>query len=77
MRKTKEENIVELIRTIQEKGSNEKPLQKLVTDIFYIPIRSGRCFFCPILELYNREIVSYLLYQSIQLKLIKQLLHKL
>ncbi len=52
----------------------EKPLQKLVTDITYIPIKRGWCYFGPVLDLYNREIVTYVLFLSIQLDLSQKLL---
>ena len=55
----------------------ERPLQKLVTDIPYIPTSSGWCFSCPVMDLYNREIVTFVLFQSIQLELPKQLLEGL
>ena len=52
----------------------EKPLQKLVTDITYIPIKRGWCYFGPVLDLYNREIVAYVIFLSIQLDLSQKLL---
>lgn len=63
-----------LVHILDRNFSAEKPLTKLVTDITYIPIKRGWCYFCPILDLYNREVVTFVLFLSIQLELSQKLL---
>jgi hypothetical protein len=55
----------------------ERPLQKLVTDVTYLPIKSGWCYFGLVMDLFNREIVAYVLFLSVRLDLSQWLLAKL
>jgi len=37
----------------------EKPLQKLVTDATYLPIKGGWCYFSPVIDLFDRSVRAY------------------
>ncbi len=39
--------------------SANSPMEKLVTDITYLPTKDGWCYLNAILDLYNKEIISY------------------
>jgi transposase InsO family protein len=54
----------------------KRPLQKLVTDVTYLPIKGGWCYFGPVMDLSDREIVPYVLFLSVRLDLSRRMLDK-
>ena len=53
------------------------PMQKLVTDITYLPTNEGWIYMAAVLDLWNREIVSYKISRHISLKLVKDVVSQL
>ena len=47
--------------------SSDVPMKKLVTDITYLPTKEGWCYLNAILDLFNREIISYRISKSMTL----------
>ena len=57
--------------------SADKPKQKLVTDITYLPTDEGWIYMAAVMDLWNREIVSYRISRHISLGLVKDVVNQL
>lgn len=57
--------------------SADKPKQKLVTDITYLPTDEGWIYMAAVMDLWNREIVSYRISRHISLGLVKDVVSQL
>ena len=55
----------------------DKPMQKLVTDITYLPTDEGWIYMAAVMDLWNREIVSYRISPHINLELVKDVVGRL
>ena len=55
----------------------DKPMKKLVTDITYLPTNEGWIYMAAVLDLWNREIVSYRISRHIGLELVKGVVSQL
>jgi len=55
----------------------DKPMQKLVTDITYLPTDEGWIYMAAVMDLWNREIVSYRISRHISLGLVKDVVSQL
>ena len=55
----------------------DNPMQKLVTDITYLPTDEGWIYMAAVLDLWNREIVSYRIGRRISLELVKDVVSQL
>ncbi|MBQ7644927.1 MAG: IS3 family transposase, partial [Spirochaetales bacterium] len=55
----------------------DKPMQKLVTDITYLPTDEGWVYMAAVLDLWNREIVSYRISCHMSLELVKDVVSQL
>ncbi|MBO6084049.1 MAG: IS3 family transposase, partial [Candidatus Methanomethylophilaceae archaeon] len=55
----------------------DKPMQKLVTDITYLPTNEGWVYMAAVMDLWNREIVSYRISRHISLELVKDVVSQL
>ena len=72
------ENPVEKPRNILARNfSSECPMQKLVTDITYLPTNEGWIYMAAVLDLWNREIVSYKIGRQMSLELVKDVVSQL
>jgi len=72
------ENPVEKPRNILARNfSSECPMQKLVTDITYLPTNEGWIYMAAVLDLWNREIVSYKISRHMSLELVKNVVSQL
>ena len=52
----------------------DEPMQKLVTDITYLPTDEGWIYMAAVMDLWNREIVSYRIRRHISLNLVKDVI---
>jgi len=72
------ENPVELpVNVLARDFSADRPMQKLVTDITYLPTDEGWVYMAAVLDLWNREIVSYRIGRHISLELVKDVVSQL
>ena len=72
------ENPVELPGNVLARDfSAEKPMQKLVTDITYLPTDEGWIYMAAVMDLWNREIVSYRISRHISLGLVEDVISQL
>lgn len=72
------ENPVEKPNNILARNfSSDQPMQKLVTDITYLPTNEGWVYMAAVLDLWNREIVSYKISHHISLDLVKNVVSQL
>ena len=72
------ENPVELPGNVLARDfSADRPMQKLVTDITYLPTDEGWIYMAAVLDLWNREIVSYRIGRHISLELVKDVVSQL
>ena len=55
----------------------EEPMKKLVTDITYLPTDEGWVYMAAVMDLWNREIVSYRISRHMSLELVKDVVSKL
>ncbi len=55
----------------------EEPMKKLVTDITYLPTDEGWVYMAAVMDLWNREIVSYRISRHISLELVKDVVSRL
>ena len=62
---------------LQRSFTAEKPLEKLTTDITQFNVCGDKVYLSPILDLYNREIVSYSISLSPNMAQIKEMLNGL
>jgi len=75
---TLKENPVEKPKNILARNfSSERPMQKLVTDITYLPTNEGWLYMAAVMDLWNREIVSYKIGRHMSLDLVKDVVSKL
>ncbi len=75
---TLKENPAELPGNVLSRNfSAEGPMQKLVTDITYLPTDEGWLYMAAVMDLWNREIVSYRISPHINLELVKDVICKL
>ena len=56
---------------------SEGPMRKLVTDITYLPTDEGWIYMAAVMDLWNREIVSYRISRHISLELVKDVISQL
>ncbi len=72
------ENPVERPENILARNfSSERPMQKLVTDITYLPTNEGWVYMAAVMDLWNREIVSYEISRHMSLDLVKNVVNQL
>ena len=72
------ESSVEKPRNILARNfSSEHPMQKLVTDITYLPTNEGWLYMAAVMDLWNREIVSYRIGRYMSLDLVKNVVSQL
>jgi len=75
---TLKENPAELPGNVLSRNfSAEGPMQKLVTDITYLPTDEGWLYMAAVMDLWNREVVSYRISPHINLELVKDVIDKL
>ena len=55
----------------------DEPMQKLVTDITYLPTDEGWIYMAAVMDLWNREIVSYRISRHMSLELVKDVVSQL
>ena len=55
----------------------DKPMQKLVTDITYLPTDEGWVYMAAVMDLWNREIVSYKVSRHMSMELVKDVVSQL
>ena len=55
----------------------DKPMQKLVTDITYLPTDEGWVYMAAVMDLWNREIVSYRISRHNSLELVRDVVSRL
>ena len=55
----------------------DNPMQKLVTDITYLPTDEGWLYMAAVMDLWNREVVSYRISPHINLELVKDVVSQL
>lgn len=55
----------------------DEPMQKLVTDITYLPTDEGWIYMAAVLDLWNREIVSYRIDRHMSLGMVKDVVSRL
>lgn len=56
---------------------SERPMRKLVTDITYLPTSEGWAYMAAVMDLWNREIVSYRIERHMSLNLVKDVVSML
>ena len=72
------ENPAEKARNILARNfSSELPMRKLVTDITYLPTSEGWVYMAAVMDLWNREIVSYKIERHMGLNLVKDVVSML
>ena len=72
------ENPAELPGNVLSRDFNaEEPMQKLVTDITYLPTDEGWIYMAAVMDLWNREIVSCRISRHISLNLVKDVVSQL
>jgi len=75
---TLKENPVELPGNVLARDfSAEGPMRKLVTDITYLPTDEGWVYMAAVMDLWNREIVSYRISRHMSLELVKDVVSRL
>ena len=75
---TLKENPVELPGNVLARDfSAEGPMRKLVTDITYLPTDEGWVYMAAVMDLWNREIVSYRISRHMSLELVKDVVSQL
>ena len=75
---TLKENPVELPGNVLARDFiADKPMQKLVTDITYLPTDEGWVYMAAVMDLWNREIVSYRISRHMSLELVKDVVSQL
>ena len=75
---TLKESPVEKPRNILARDfTSERPMQKLVTDITYLPTNEGWVYMAAVMDLWNREIVSYKIGRHMSIDLVKDVVSKL
>ena len=75
---TLKENSEELPRNILARSFfSDHPMQKLVTDITCLPTNEGWLYMAAVMDLWNREIVSYKISRHIGLDLVKRVVTQL
>ncbi|MBR6235979.1 MAG: IS3 family transposase, partial [Spirochaetales bacterium] len=57
--------------------SAEGPMRKLVTDITYLPTDEGWVYMAAVMDLWNREIVSYRISRHMSLELVRDVVSRL
>ena len=57
--------------------TSDSPMQKLVTDITYIRTKEGWLYLAVVLDLYNREVVTYKTAQKINVELVKAVVEQI
>ena len=57
--------------------SAEEPMKKLVTDITYLPTDEGWIYMAAVMDLWNREIVSYKVSRHMSMELVKDVVSQL
>ena len=72
------ENPVELPGNVLARDfTADKPMQKLVTDITYLPTDEGWIYMAAVMDLWNREIVSYKISRHMNLELVRDVVSQL
>ncbi len=72
------ENPVEKPNNILARNfSSDQPMKKLVTDITYLPTNEGWVYMAAVMDLWNREIVSYKISRHMSLDLVKNVVNQL
>ena len=72
------ENPVELPGNVLARNfTADEPMQKLVTDITYLPTDEGWIYMAAVLDLWNREIVSYRIDRHMSLDMVKDVVSRL
>ena len=72
------ENPVEKPKNILERNfSSECPMEKLVTDITYLLTNEGWVYLAAVMDLWNREIISYKIGRYMSLDLVKDVVNQL
>ena len=75
---TLKENPVELPGNVLARDfSAEGPMRKLVTDITYLPTDEGWAYMAAVMDLWNREIVSYRISRHMSLELVRDVVSRL
>ena len=60
-------------RKFEEHGSRAV----LLTDITYIPLNGGRCYLSTILDAYTKQVLSYVLSESLEVDFVLETVNKL
>ena len=55
----------------------DEPMQKLVTDITYLPTNEGWIYMAAVMDLWNREIVSYRISRYMSLELVRDVVSQI
>ena len=72
------ENSVELPGNVLARDfKSAGPMQKLVTDITYLPTNEGWVYMAAVMDLWNREIVSYRIRRHMSLELVRDVVSRL
>ncbi len=72
------ENPVELPDNVLARDfKSAGPMQKLVTDITYLPTNEGWVYMAAVMDLWNREIVSYRIRRHMSLELVRDVVSQL
>lgn len=72
------ENPVELPDNVLARDfKSAGPMQKLVTDITYLPTNEGWVYMAAVMDLWNREIVSYRIRRHMSLELVRDVISQL
>ena len=75
---TLKENPVELPDNVLARDfKSEGPMQKMVTDITYLPTNEGWVYMAAVMDLWNREIVSYRISRHMNLELVRDVVSQL
>ena len=75
---TLKENPAELPGNVLARNfTAEEPMKKLVTDITYLPTDEGWIYMAAVMDLWNREIVSYRISRHMSLELVKDVVSQL
>ena len=62
---------------LQRDFTADAPLQKCATDVSQVTVEGKRCYFSPIIDLFNGEIISYTISDSPNLQMVINMLHKM
>lgn len=63
--------------TLNREFTSEKPFEKLVTDMTYLPFGGKMLYLSSILDLYNNEIIAYTIEEKQDVSLVLDTLHQL